>query len=215
MRPRHLRILIGLTALLALSGRANATVVDPLSMDELIFVADQIVTGEVVSVTSRFELDGRGIVTHVEVRVDAVLKGAPVDDLQQLWVPGGSIGDQFTFVGGAPSFVEGERVLLFLEELAPSSIVLGMFQGKFTLAASAADGETVVFRGPHLEPGQEPRIPVAPTDGESYAALRDAILQRIRVGHVPPYRAIPGLPPAKRAAFRALHGLPVDGEVGR
>ena len=65
------------TALLftVMAGKAAAWTADPLSLEEMTYVADRIVTGTVLESESRFVLDGQAIFTYYEVAVDETLKG--------------------------------------------------------------------------------------------------------------------------------------------
>jgi len=54
-----------------------------------------------------------GLETVTDVAVEEAIKGDP-GFLVQLHVPGGVLGDEATLLPGAPSFTDGERVLLFL-----------------------------------------------------------------------------------------------------
>ena len=203
MRWRLTSILLTLALLTTFGGRASATSMHPFSLDELIYVADHVVVGEVVSVESRFSRDGHAIYTYVEVAVSERLKGAGGDTVT-VWLLGGEVGDVGMAVEGTPEFDSGEQVLLFLEEMVHGLSVLGWAQGKFALLYDSGRGEAVAERPVGYDAelfdgfGGEP-----PTLTE----LRETVRQRVAAAHVPVYREIPGLPASKRAAFRAHHGL--------
>lgn len=216
MRSRSLTILLALGLLLALQFRARATTVHPFTLEELVYVSDRILTGEVVSTESRFVLDGTAIHTYVEVEVAKVLKGTVAEGNQVVWLLGGVVEDVAMITDSNPSFVEGESVLLFLEQDPHGYSVLGVFQGKYDLRLSEAKGEWVAFHGPLVRSDREPlATPSAiPEDALSWPELRATIEQQVRSAHVPAYVEIPGLLEHKRRAFRAHWGLP-DVEVGR
>lgn len=218
MVARPLTILMALTTLVAVGvavDSARATTVHPFTLEELIYVADRIVVGEVVGMDSRHVLDGTSIHTHVDIDVEEVLKGAAAEGLQVVWLLGGVVGDQVMHSSGTPAFVPGERVLLFLEEDPHGFSVLGVFQGKLNLQICPERGEMVAFQGPFAGPDMLPRsLPTIAEDAASWENLRQTIVAQVTAGHVPTYREIPGLLEHKRRAFRAHWGLPETG-VGR
>jgi hypothetical protein len=118
----------------------------PLSVPEMAARADVIVVGVVVGMLSAWDATANVINTVVDVRPEEVLKGASGTRVLRLRHLGGRVGDAAAVVAGAPTFVSGERVLLFLAgdpqgELA----VVGLSQGKFTVTQDAA-GRSVVRR---------------------------------------------------------------------
>jgi Ig-like domain CHU_C associated/Dual-action HEIGH metallo-peptidase len=68
-----------------------------------------------------------GVETVTDVALDEAIKGDP-GFLVQLHVPGGVLGDDATLVPGAPSFSDGERVLLFLYRRADGSFAVNDLQ---------------------------------------------------------------------------------------
>ncbi|MDP7115130.1 MAG: hypothetical protein QGH45_24360 [Myxococcota bacterium] len=210
MRQTTLSPLVGLVLLATIgwTAGARATTVHPFSLDELIYVADRIVVGQVLTTEARFTPDGGAIVTTVELQVDQVLKGAPVDGVLDVRVLGGETGGFALHVEGAPRFDAGERTLLFLEDGVYGPEVLGWAQGKLQLEWNPDAGETFAHR--RVVVGEDTAADWMPAEGLSAAALTDTIRLRVRAGHVPPYRDIPGLQPHKQAAFRDHWGLGVD-----
>jgi len=207
MHWRLTLILLSLAVLTAPSWRAGATSLHPFSLDELIYVSDQIVVGDVVDVESRFTGDGRAIYTYVELAVSERLKGGTHGDTITVWVLGGEVGDVGLAVAGTPEFDPGEQVVLFLEDSPHGLSVLGWQQGKFALLFDHDRGEQIAQR---TMPGAPQLLSDLGDEPLTLARLRETVLQRIEIGHVPLYRDIPGLLPHKRAAFRAHHGLPEE-----
>jgi hypothetical protein len=207
MPRRFTLILLSLALLTASSGPAGATSMHPFSLDELIYVADQIVVGEVVEVQARFARDGRAIYTYVDVAVTERLKGQPAGETLTVWVLGGEVGDVGLSVAGTPEFDTGEEVVLFLEDTARGPSVLGWQQGKFALQFDRDRGERVAQR---TMPGAPAQLRDLGDEPPTLDQLRATIVERIESRHVPIYRDIPGLLPHKRAAFRAHHGLPEE-----
>ena len=132
--------------LLALPSVANATLVVQYDLDRLVAESHGIVHARVVS--QRAEWREGTIVTYVDVEVVACLKGPyEVSEIVTVEQVGGRIGDMATRVAGAPVFLTGEEVVLFLEPgldvLRP--LVVGMAQGKFSVLRDAS-GQAVVTR---------------------------------------------------------------------
>lgn len=205
MNPRSMLILLSLALATAPFGPAGATSMHSFSLDELIYVADHIVVGEVVDTEARFTRDGRAIYTYVDVRVSERLKGQPAGETVTLWVLGGEVGDVGLAVAGTPEFDTGEQVVLFLEETVHGLSVLGWQQGKFALLFDRDRGELIAER---TMPGAPAQLRDLGEEPPTLARLRETVLERIGSDHVPIYRDIPGLLPHKRDAFRAHHGLP-------
>ena len=207
MRWRYTPILLSLTLLAVFGGRASATSMHPFSLDELIYVADSVVVGEVVDVQARFSRDGGAIFTYVDVAVSEHLKGEPAGDTLTVWVLGGEVGDVGMAVAGTPEFAVGEQVMLFIEDTVHGPTILGWQQGKFALRLDTERGEQVAERAVPQDPRLFGDLGGAPP---TLTQLRDAVVQRVTGNYVPVYREIPGLLPHKRAAFRAQHGLPEE-----
>lgn len=135
-----------LTALLA-PGLAGATVARALDLEGLAVRADEVIRGTVVDQRSRWDEDGRLIVTEVEVLVDGCLKGACEAELVTVRTLGGTIGDLTMQVHGVARYDLGEEVLLYLERPDPERALrrtVGMAQGKFRLVWE--DGQALAVR---------------------------------------------------------------------
>jgi hypothetical protein len=116
----------------------RATVLVPASMAELARDAGAIVCGRVIAAEARFTPDRRAIETLVTVDAEQALKGSLGTTVQFL-VPGGTLGRYRSIFVGAPEFVAGQRVVVFLGWHGPSyPYVLGLSQGVFRVQA---DGE--------------------------------------------------------------------------
>lgn len=84
-----------------------------------------IVIADVVSLNSRFDIDG-SIVTDVDLRIGEVLKGS-IDSGAEITVvePGGEVGSQFMLVSAAPVYWVGNRALIFLARTSNDDWLLG------------------------------------------------------------------------------------------
>lgn len=136
---------VGVLAILAVlfaPASVLATVVLPADFATVVNGADLIVTGRVVDVRAQLTPD-RSIESHVTVAVAETLKGAPARTLT-FAVPSGTVGRYRRVTIGAPEFVEGDRVVLFLRARAPRLPVLfGLSQGVFRVA-STGTGDLVL-----------------------------------------------------------------------
>lgn len=126
--------------------QATAAVARPIGIKGMAALAEVVAEGEVQSVHAQW-IGGR-IFREVTFVADRVLKG-PYKSGQPitLWAPGGEVGDLGQWVPGAPEFVQGERVLLFLEPRPIGYVVVGMSLGKLRTERDDA-GETWVVRDP-------------------------------------------------------------------
>jgi len=108
---------------------AFATIMVPLSMDDLAGNSDIIVQG---IVTGRHVFaQGDRIFTEYTIRVSDVLKGAPGGEVKVVQ-PGGELGRKGLYVAGVARFAPAEEVILFLgKDINGSRDVVGWAQGKF------------------------------------------------------------------------------------
>lgn len=170
-----------LFALLSLAGPAGATVMLEASVDDLARDADAVVRGTVRSTEGRLSGDGQRIYTRVTVEVAEAWKGAPGTTVE-LQVPGGVHGELGQIVQGAPRFVAGEEVVVFLRRLpegpagAPRTFhVAGLAQGKLRVEPDAVRGPVAVpdLRGLELKRRpDEPAVPARPADPIPLADLK-------------------------------------------
>jgi hypothetical protein len=130
------------------AGRASASVVQALSLEQLTSKADEILIAVPTERRARRHADGKMIVTDVSLRVQSVLKGAhKPGDTARATVLGGTLDGVALQVPGEASFASGERVLVFLERAKRSQDlrVVGMAQG--ALALREQGGATMVMPG--------------------------------------------------------------------
>lgn len=140
---RRVVMLWGVLAVL-LTAAVQATVVLPADLVDLALGARAIAHARVVDVEPRWTDDRRRIETLVRVEVAEYFKGNLGQEVT-FKVPGGQIGPYRSVFVGAPTFAEGDEVLLFLGARGPSiPYVLGLSQGVFRVVVSAT-GEKVVL----------------------------------------------------------------------
>ncbi|MPZ17464.1 MAG: hypothetical protein GEV06_06085 [Luteitalea sp.] len=143
MNHRYLLWCLLVCTLTVVPSSTRATVVVPADLNELVRDSLAIVRGRVVSVRAR-QGTGRQIERLVNVEVITYYKG----DLGKnvvFRVPGGTLGRYRTLVIGAPKYVDGEEVVLFLNARARSTPhVLGLFQGTYRVLDDEVAGRRVV-----------------------------------------------------------------------
>lgn len=141
----RLSSLVTLVLAASLSG-AEATTVEPLSLDEMIQRAGFIFVGKAKASRADWNADHTQIYTYVTFEVDRFLKGGSTDREVTLRLFGGRVGDFAALVPGTPQFAPGEDVLLFCVGQGPRTpTVLGLALGKFTIATDAR-GERILKR---------------------------------------------------------------------
>jgi hypothetical protein len=121
----------------ALAAPAQATALVPVDVAGLSREALAIARGRVTAVDARWTEGRRRVETLVTLDVEVWLKGS-LGTSVEFKVPGGQIGPYRSVVIGAPSFVVGQRVVVFLGARAPGiPYVLGLSQGVFRLSPGA------------------------------------------------------------------------------
>jgi hypothetical protein len=190
---RTLTVSVALAAAL-LAARAQATVIEALTLRELVLHADVIAQAQVITTAARMdELDR--IVTDVTLRVDEPLWGA------RRWSDLGSgsevvvtrLGGELDGLGlrieGEPTFALGETVVLFAEERRDELHAVGMSQGVLPVRVDPSGTPMVL-------PGGDGLSLVAPGHGGLRAGT--AALSAPR--------ALPGLLDEVRALVAEVHG---------
>lgn len=137
--PNQLRvaiIFIAATLAVAVAGSStSAAILDEAPLEVLVAEADRVVHGHVVAAEPEWAADGRRhIVTRVRVVVWETLHGAWLPSLTtvELLLPGGRRDGFVTWVPGVPTLLEGDEVVLLLEEVAPGHhLPLGYSLGVF------------------------------------------------------------------------------------
>ncbi|MFQ5829781.1 MAG: hypothetical protein ACE5JD_11590 [Candidatus Methylomirabilia bacterium] len=125
--------------------------------------------------------------TRIGVRADEVLKGSVAGQLVSVHQLGGKVGDIASFVGGAPRFTVGERVLLFLSRRRGGELrVTGLFQGKFSLEQDPSSGREIAVR---RIPGTAQPLDEIPLDKAKQLVLGN--IARVMRGEEP-WERVPG-----------------------
>jgi len=200
-------VLVALT-LVCLAGPrdAHSTTMYRFTVSELTYVADLIVEAEVESSTPEKAPGEVYIKTVSTLRLTRVIKGDLIEgDRIHVREWGGRVGGERTQVPAAPVYVAGERVFVFLERERLSTMwrTVGMTQGKITLVEEPDTGRDVCVR--LRVPRDVERFDEAQVQLPPVRRYNDDLVARIAddlsLGYVPPYQAIPGLPPEKDRSF--------------
>ena len=143
MRYKHVIASVALVA--ALVPHVSATVLLPGDLGDIARAASAIVRGTVVDVRSDWADSRRRVETIVTLRVSESLKGE-MRGLVSVKVPGGVLGRYRSVTIGAPSFRQGEEVVLFLGAAPPAlPYVIGLGQGVFRVQRDVRTGATSVL----------------------------------------------------------------------
>lgn len=104
----------------------------PIPIKNQIVESHGVVKGEVVSINSEEDDNGR-IVTRLFLRADKWIGVVPKENHLEIYYPGGQIGDKVQLVHGSPKFEEGEKVVLLLKESNSNLWVQNLALGKFMI----------------------------------------------------------------------------------
>jgi hypothetical protein len=153
-------------ALLAASSARAVTLRGPDAPEDLATASDVVLHARVASLQAS-EVAGR-ISTEVELAPLSWWKGAAVAASVRVRVPGGAVGNVAQVVHGAPSFAEGEEVVVFLRA-GPSGFEVSRWAlGKFTVRDGRA---TRTRQHVHCASGCE----AEPRDELSLGELRERV----------------------------------------
>ena len=151
MKARKL-VQIGLFALIVAGVvPASASTFVAMTAEELIQEADAVVQGRVIRLESKWDAEGRIIVTEATVQVsDTIVGNAPAQIVVQ--TPGGKVADYRVEALGFPQLAEGEEVVLFVktDQSIQMSRIVGHQQGHFEVV-TRLDGVTLAV--PRIEDG--------------------------------------------------------------
>jgi hypothetical protein len=156
MRPWLVLAAISAGALASTLAPARAATFAATTVEEVARAADAVVRGRVAAATARATSEGR-IVTDVDIAVTDAWKGAP-EPVVRVVVPGGRLPDVAMRVEGAPTFVAGEEVVVFLHRRGAGWNVSGLALGKYRVedgeAKPASSGAAILPRGAPLPEGE-------------------------------------------------------------
>jgi hypothetical protein len=176
------RVAICVAAALAVVVAAplRATVLAPAEFREIVADASRIVRGRVTDVRG-VVARGDGIDTIATVTVESVVKGQ-ASGFVSVRVPGGELGRTRWVVVGAPTFAQGDRVVLFLKRGSdnawrPVGFSMGVFRvqvqpltGRALVDLPVLSGQTAAVTG-RVVRGDPRRKPVPVQEFESLVRL--------------------------------------------
>src|SRR5437867_10443567 len=110
---RSQKLLLCVSAWLLAAAPAGATMVERLSLEQLVERSERIVQGRCERTWSDWDAKHQSIWTHWEIQVTEPIKGGPVTKLV-ISEPGGIVGDVGMLVEGVPHYEPGEEIVLFL-----------------------------------------------------------------------------------------------------
>lgn len=132
---------------LMLGAFAAATVIVPMTIEELTAHSSQVIEGQAVATWSSWDASHRVILTYTRFLVAKSLKGDGGSEIVVMQL-GGTDGQLTQKVSGVRHFVVGENALLFLRpaEGMDATAVVGLMQGHFRISKNAK-GESVASNG--------------------------------------------------------------------
>lgn len=166
---------IAVAGLMAAVGAVPAEGSTFLGMDvpQLVAKSEVVVQGRVIQLESRWDREGRVIVTDALVEVEESVFGASEG---QVWVRtfGGTVGDYTVEAIGFPRFDPEERVLLFLERRGREDMlhVTGYQLGHYRIV----ERQGREFAVPTLEQG----VNLITKSGQAAVAPREASLDQFK-----------------------------------
>ena len=176
-------LVIAAACWLAAPARMTATVLLPAEFTTVVTESALIVHGRVTDVTARLVGPRRTIESLVTLEVIDGLKGVSTHTVT-FRVPNGQVGRYRRMLVGAPEFVEGDEVFVFLRGRAPAvPSLFGLSQGVYRVARTggrAIVAAPVMARGGSAERvvrGDPARTPI---DASLFAREVRAVLGRAR-----------------------------------
>lgn len=117
---------------------ASATVLAPADLPQIVDGSQLIVRGRVVGVRAEMPAGRRSIHSVVTLAVDEALKGRPGPTVL-FRVPNGQVGRYRRVVVGAPEFLPGDEVIVFLRGSgAAIPSLFGLSQGVYRIQRGSA-----------------------------------------------------------------------------
>jgi hypothetical protein len=152
-----LRFTVCLILLTAAS--SYAATVQRLGLEDLVKKAQTIVIGKVTGSRTYWSADRKLILTDYILDVDERMKGTAGQTVAVTTL-GGKIGDLELHVSGMPVFERGENAVVFIEQSGSYQTVVGLGQGKFTVANGEVANSLSGLSFPDGRPGNPVRMPL-------------------------------------------------------
>jgi hypothetical protein len=138
------RSLFAVICCCTLIATVDATVVAPLSFEQLVNESSAVVYGRVTDIRAQWTEDRRFIESVVSLEILKGMKGAARETIA-FTVPGGQVGRYRNIIPGAPVFVPGDLAVLFLTVHGPRlPVTTGLTQGVYRVQRDGVSGEMLV-----------------------------------------------------------------------
>lgn len=136
----------------AAAGTARATTLAPIDFNELAVSAQTVVYARVTAITPVLT-DQHRIESIITAEAIGYIKGQ-LGRTVSFRIPGGQIGAFRSVMVGAPTFAEGDQVVLFLTSRGPSlPYLVGFSQGVYRVVPDARTGVRMVIPPPAVNTG--------------------------------------------------------------
>lgn len=188
---RRVAVLSFLAFLAVGSEPAWATIVVPMTLEDMSRGCTAAIRGRVVTHRSQWDEAHRKIHSYTEIEVLETLVGASAAGTRMtVRTLGGVVGEIGMNVAGSARFVEGEEVVVFVrrDRLDEARfVVMGMSQGKFRVDRQGPVPMAVRETGglAFAKPSAEGRLTVEERQAESQLAL-DQLRTRVRSARTTP-----------------------------
>lgn len=170
---------VTVSAIVALGGRAAATVIVAKDFNALCDEADMIFVGTVVSVESRWADPKRQAIETLVTFSDLTwIRGTPRGAIT-LRFSGGAVDDIREEIVGVPQFRAGERRVIFALEGRFVSPVVGFDQGAFRVI-DGSGGPQVVGAAEADDPHGALHLGAPPASGTPVPVGLDEFVERVR-----------------------------------
>lgn len=153
------RSLLAIASVFLITTLSQATTVERLNLDGLVKKSHKIVVGKVRSSRTYWSDNGRLILTNYTIDVEETIKGEASRTVE-LTTIGGTVGNLTLHVAGMPTFSKDESAVVFLESSGSYSTVVGLEQGKFTIANGEVSNKVSDLEFPDGELSKPTKIPL-------------------------------------------------------
>ena len=144
-----MRRLLFLVAVVLFTIATFATMVKPMSVEDLAKNSSAVIEGQAVESWTSWNAEHTRIYTYTRVKVSQALKGSQSDTVVVKQI-GGSAGGYTQHVAGVQHMTNGEKAMLFLrpsEAHDGTMVVVGLMQGHFRIARDRNTGAAMVTNG--------------------------------------------------------------------
>jgi len=173
------KVTLSLMLVCAFVASSHAITVAPLSFRQLVDESQIVVYGRVADVRGQWTEDRQGIDSLVRLDALQVIKGRAGEQVT-FRTPGGEAGGRIHLLPGAPSFREGDLVLVFLGgggATYPS--LVGLTQGVFRVMTHPTNGALMVA-APPVETAQQAPGPISRGDARRRPMTLEAFGAQVR-----------------------------------